>query len=47
MPPDEARRRTIAEQDYWSLLAFALSANGVKLTQPVGPENDQQIVLHP
>ena len=47
MPPDESRRRAIAEQDYWSILAFALSANGVPLSQVVTPQNAGQIVLRP
>lgn len=47
MPPDESRRRQIAEQDYWAILAFALSANGVQLSEPVSAHNAQTIVLHP
>jgi cytochrome c len=47
MPPDKARRQSIAEEDYWALLAFALSANGVSLTEPVTPHNAQRLVLHP
>ncbi len=47
MPPDPERRQAIAEQDYWAILAFALSANGVVLQQPVTAQNAQQIVLRP
>jgi S-disulfanyl-L-cysteine oxidoreductase SoxD len=47
MPPDESRRGQIAEQDYWAILAFALSANGVEVREPVSPHNAKAIVLHP
>jgi hypothetical protein len=47
MPSDKIRRQSIAEQDYWALLAFALSANGISLAEPVTPHNAQQLVLHP
>jgi cytochrome c len=47
MPPNESVRSKMAEQDYWAVLAFALSANGVKLQEPVGPGNAGRIVLHP
>lgn len=47
MPPDEEARQAISEPEYWALLAFALSANGVPLRQPVSPQNAAAIVLHP
>ncbi|MFM9995762.1 MAG: c-type cytochrome [Phycisphaerales bacterium] len=47
MPPTEAARKKMVEADYWAVLAFALSANGVKPTEPVGPGNAGKIVLHP
>jgi len=47
MPPDESDRAALKAPDYWAVLAFALAANGVKLEQPVGPENAASIVLHP
>ncbi len=47
MPPDEEDRAEMAEADYWAVLAFALSANGVSLAEPVSPENAASIVLHP
>jgi len=47
MPPDEQARQAISEPEYWALLAFALSANGVPLSQPVSPQNAAAIVLHP
>jgi hypothetical protein len=36
----------MAERDYWAVLAFALNANGVKLTEPVSPSNASSIKLH-
>lgn len=47
MPPDEDDRAELKEADYWAVLAFALSANGVSLAEPVGPGNAASIVLHP
>lgn len=47
MPPDAGDRMQLTEQDYWAVLAFALTANGIKLSEPVGPNNAAQIVLHP
>jgi len=47
MPPDEEIRATIPEADYWAILAFALSANGVALSAPVDAHNAASIVLHP
>ena len=47
MPPSADARADIEESDYWAVLAFALSANGVKLQAPVGPGNAKSIVLHP
>jgi hypothetical protein len=37
----------LSEPDYWAVLAFALQANGVELTEPVGPGNAGAIILHP
>lgn len=47
MPPDEQTRAQFQEQDYWAVLGFALKANGVELSEPVGPNNAASIVLHP
>src|SRR5262249_33390967 len=44
MPPDPAPR--LSGDDAWAVLAFALSANGVALSKPVGPDNAASIVLH-
>ena len=46
MPPSEEARAKLTERDYWSVLAFALNANGVKLTEPVGPQNASAIKIH-
>jgi hypothetical protein len=37
----------LKESDYWAVLAFALDANGVELSEPVGPGNAGSIALHP
>jgi len=47
MPPKESARAKLTPDDYWSILAFALDANNVSLTVPVGPDNAGTIVLHP
>jgi len=47
MPPDEGARAKLTERDDWAVLAFALSASGVALREPVGPANAAAIVLHP
>ncbi len=47
MPPSRAEREALTEEDYWAVLAFALSANGVELDEPVGPNNASGIVLNP
>lgn len=47
MPPDVEERAELKEQQYWDVLAFALSANGVVGREPVSPENASEIVLHP
>jgi cytochrome c len=47
MPPDESDRAELSTSEYWQVLAFALSANGVKLERPLGPDNAAAIVLHP
>lgn len=47
MPPDASDRAEMSTPEYWEVLAFALSANGIKLEQPVGPDNAAAIVLHP
>lgn len=46
MPPLAIARATISERDYWSVVAFALNANGVELTEPVGPNNAASIKIH-
>lgn len=46
MPPDAEDRAAMTEVMYWDVLAFALSANGVKREQPVGPHNAATIPLH-
>ena len=47
MPPKASARAKLTADDYWSILAFALNANGVALKEPVGPGNAGAIVLHP
>ena len=47
MPPDATDRAEMTTTEYWAVLAFALSANGVKLDKMVGPDNAAAIVLHP
>lgn len=47
MPPQPEVRATMTERDYWAVLAFALSANGVRREDPVGPANASGIVIHP
>jgi hypothetical protein len=47
MPPDDDVRSEMTADEYWSVLAFALTANGVALTDPVDAENAANIVLHP
>ena len=47
MPPKESARAHMQQKDYWAVLAFALSANGVELTAPVGPHNASDIILNP
>ncbi len=44
MPPPPAEKLT--EDEYWAILAFDLSANGVALSEPVGPDLAASIVLH-
>lgn len=44
MPPQGDKPPT---SEYWDILAFALSANGIQLTEPVGPDNAASFVLHP
>ena len=44
MPPKGPKP---TEDQYWAILAFALSANGVSVKDPVGPNNASSIVLHP
>jgi cytochrome c len=46
MPPSEEARAKLTERDYWAILAFDLNANGVKLTEPVGPHNASGIKIH-
>ena len=47
MPPEPERRRHMPERDYWAVLAFALTANGVTRRDPVGPANAAEIALQP
>jgi cytochrome c len=47
MPPDEDDRAKLSENDYWAVLAFDLSANGVQVRDVVGPHNASSYVLHP
>jgi mono/diheme cytochrome c family protein len=47
MPPKASAREKLTSDDYWSILGFALKANGVDLKEPVGPGNAASIVLHP
>lgn len=47
MPPTESKRKPIAEDDYWAVLAFALSANGATPNEVVGPHNAATFVVHP
>lgn len=47
MPPKASARAKLTSDDYWSILAFALSANGVALKEPASPANAASIVLHP
>ncbi len=47
MPPRASDRAKLATEDYWAVLAFALSANGVQLEEAVGPDNAGDVVLHP
>lgn len=47
MPPKASARAKLTPDDYWSILAFALNANGVVLKEPAGPGNAASIVLHP
>lgn len=35
-----------ASAEYWAILGFALSANGVELEQAVGPDDAASIVIH-
>lgn len=46
MPPKKSLRAKMVESEYWAVLAFALSANGAQLTEPVGPNNAGAIKLH-
>jgi mono/diheme cytochrome c family protein len=45
MPPDPELRARIEEEDYWAVVAFALSANGIELEQPLGERNAGTIAL--
>lgn len=47
MPPRASDRAELTPHDYWAVLAFALSANGVLLEEAVGPDNAGDVVLHP
>jgi len=43
----KASSKTLNDTDYWAVLAFALSANGVELSEPVGPHNASGMILNP
>jgi mono/diheme cytochrome c family protein len=45
MPPANKPKPSVDE--YWAILAFDLTANGVKPTQIVGPDNAASYVIHP
>ena len=45
MPPTPEARTGLAEADYWAILAFDLTANGIKLTEPVSAANAASIVI--
>ena len=47
MPPTPAARAKLTSDDSWSILAFVLDANGIELSEPVGPGHAASIVLHP
>lgn len=42
-----AQQPKLTDRDYWAVLAFALSANGVQLAEPVTPQNAADIILNP
>ena len=46
MPPSAKHKQELASHDYWAVLAFDLSANGVHLATVVTPEVAQGIRLH-
>jgi len=43
----KAQQPKLTDRDYWAVLAFALSANGVQLVEPVTPSNATDIILNP
>ena len=43
----KASSKMLNDTDYWAVLAFALSANGVELSEPVGPHNASGMILNP
>lgn len=47
MPPDASDRGEVTPTEYWAIIAFDLSANGVKPQAVVTPENAASFVLHP
>ncbi len=47
MPPSASARAEILAEDYFAVLAFALSANGVALPRMVDAELAKSIVLNP
>ena len=47
MPPTAASRASMTDRDYWGVLAYVLSANGVTPANVVGPDNAGEITLHP
>jgi cytochrome c len=46
MPPEAEERAELSEANYWDVLAFALSANGLTREATVGPHNAASIRLH-
>jgi cytochrome c len=47
MPPNAASRASMTDRDYWAVVSYALSANGVRTSRPLGPENADAVRLHP
>ena len=45
MPPDPTKRGELTEADYWAILAFDLTANGIQLTEPVNAGNAASLTI--